>query len=68
MTAVHAGIEPGVIGSTVEHGLDMVSCGPQIEFPHSPDERLSISSVERLWRLLVSVVDDLSRPGGGAIR
>jgi dipeptidase D len=61
VTAVHAGLETAVIGNKV-HGLDMLSFGPQIEFPHSPDERVSIPTVERFWRLLVAVVDELSRP------
>jgi dipeptidase D len=61
VTAVHAGLETAVIGSKVS-GLDMLSFGPQIEFPHSPDERVSIPTVERFWVLLVAVVDELSRP------
>ena len=60
VTAVHAGLETAVIGSKV-HGLDMLSFGPQIEFPHSPDERVSIPTVERFWLLLVAFVDELSR-------
>ena len=62
VTAVHAGLETAVIGSKVP-GLDMLSFGPQIEFPHSPDERVSIPTVERFWKLLVAVVDELSAPG-----
>ena len=46
-------------------GLDMLSFGPQIEFPHSPDERVSIPTVERFWQLLVAVVDDVSDPEKG---
>jgi dipeptidase D len=61
VTAVHAWLETAVIGDRAG-GLDMVSFGPQIEFPHSPDERVSISTVERFWRLLVGVVDELSAP------
>ena len=38
----------------------MVSFGPQIEAPHSPDERVRISTVERSWRLLACIVDELS--------
>ena len=53
VTAVHAGLETAVIGTKVP-GLDMLSFGPQIEFPHSPDERVSIPTVERFWRLLVA--------------
>jgi dipeptidase D len=60
VTAVHAGLETAVIGSKVP-GLDMISLGPQIEAPHSPDERVSIPTVERFWRLLVGLVDELSR-------
>jgi dipeptidase D len=59
VTAVHAGLETAVIGSKVD-GLDMLSFGPQIEFPHSPDERVSIPTVERFWRLLVAFVDEVS--------
>jgi dipeptidase D len=63
VTAVHAGLETSVIGSKVDRPLDMLALGPQIEFPHSPDERVSVPTVERFWKLLVAVVDELSRPG-----
>jgi len=62
VTAVHAGLETAVVGSKVS-GLDMLSFGPQIEFPHSPDERVSIPTVERFWQLLVAFVDEMSTPG-----
>lgn len=62
VAAVHGGLETAVIGDKVA-GLDMISFGPQIEAPHSPDERLSIPTVERFWRLLVGVLDELSKPG-----
>jgi dipeptidase D len=61
VTAVHAGLETAVIGDKVPD-LDMLSFGPQIEAPHSPDERVSIATVQRFWTLLVAVVDELSRP------
>ena len=63
VTAVHAGLETAVIGGKVAGELDMLSFGPQIEFPHSPDERVSVPTVERFWQLLVAVVDELSAPG-----
>jgi len=66
VTAVHAGLESAVIGDKVAQPLDMLSFGPQIEFPHSPDERVSVPTVERFWKLLVGVVDELSRPGAPA--
>jgi dipeptidase D len=62
VTAVHAGLESAVISGKVEHGLDMLSFGPQIEFPHSPDERVSVPTVERFWRLLGGFVDEMSKP------
>jgi dipeptidase D len=62
VTAVHAGLETAVIGDKVA-GLDMISFGPQIEAPHSPDERVSVPTVERFWKLLVGMVDALSQPG-----
>ena len=63
VTAVHAGLESSVISDKVPHKLDMLSIGPQIEAPHSPDERVSIPTVQRFWQLLVGVVDELSQPG-----
>jgi di/tripeptidase len=63
VTAVHAWLETAVIGERVP-GLDMVSFGPQIDAPHSPDERVSISAVERFWRLLTGTVDELSAEPG----
>jgi dipeptidase D len=62
VTAVHAGLETAVIGTKVSSPLDMLALGPQIDAPHSPDERVSIPTVERFWKLLVAVVDDLSKP------
>jgi dipeptidase D len=64
VTAVHAGLETSVIGSKVDRPLDMLALGPQIEFPHSPDERVSIPTVERFWKLLVATLDELSAGRG----
>ena len=61
ISGAHAGLEPAVIGGKVD-GLDMLAIGPEIQFPHSPDERVSIPSVERFWRLLVGLADELSAP------
>ena len=60
VTAVHAGLETAVIGTKVSGPLDMLAIGPQIEAPHSPDERVKIATVERFWELLVGVVDEMS--------
>jgi dipeptidase D len=57
--AVHAGLECGIIGEKYP-GMDMISFGPQIEFPHSPDERVQIASVDKFWRLLKATLKELS--------
>jgi dipeptidase D len=56
--AVHAGLECGIIGEKVP-GTDMVSIGPQIENPHSPDERVRIESVGRFWQVLTGTLRQL---------
>ncbi len=62
--AVHAGLECGIIGEKAP-GMDMVSIGPQIEAPHSPNERVAIESVGRFWRVLTEVLDRLSAGAAG---
>jgi len=57
--AVHAGLECGIIGEMVP-GMDMISFGPQIEFPHSPDERVKVDSVERFYALLTETLKELA--------
>jgi dipeptidase D len=37
----------------------MVSFGPTIKFPHSPDEKVNIASVEKYWQLLVKVLENI---------
>jgi dipeptidase D len=60
VTAVHAGLECGLIGERVP-GIDMVSFGPQINGAHAPGERVNIPSVAKFWLLLAAVLDDLSK-------
>lgn len=57
--AIHAGLECGIIGEKYP-GMDMISFGPQIEFPHSPDERVHVASVDRFWKLLTAVLEELA--------
>lgn len=57
--AVHAGLETGIIGEKVP-GMDMVSFGPQIEFPHSPDERVRIPSVATFYAILTRTLEELA--------
>jgi dipeptidase D len=51
LIAMHAGLECGVIGERYP-GMQMASFGPQIENPHSPNERVEIPSVEGFWKFL----------------
>jgi dipeptidase D len=37
----------------------MVSFGPTIKFPHSPDEKIQIATVEQYWQLLVAVLANI---------
>ena len=57
--AIHAGLECGLIGEMIP-GMDMISFGPQIEFPHSPDERVHVASVDRFYKLLAATLEDLA--------
>jgi len=59
MKAIHAGLECGIIGEKFS-GMDMVSFGPWIEHPHSPDERVNIPSVETFWKLLKAVLKEVT--------
>jgi dipeptidase D len=58
--AIHAGLECGIIGEKYP-GMDMISIGPQIEFPHSPDERVRIPSVATFYEVLTGTVEQLAR-------
>ncbi|HNU84035.1 MAG TPA: beta-Ala-His dipeptidase, partial [Thermoanaerobaculia bacterium] len=57
--AMHAGLECGIVGEKVP-GMDMISFGPTIQFPHSPDEQVEIPSVARFWQLLTALLADLA--------
>src|SRR5690242_5745270 len=56
LIAMHAGLECGVIGEKYP-GMQMASFGPQIENPHSPHERVQISSVETFWKFLRTALE-----------
>jgi dipeptidase D len=56
--ACHAGLECGLIG---EHypGMHMISFGPTIKNPHSPDEKVNIASVQKFWRFLSKTLEEI---------
>jgi dipeptidase D len=53
--AIHAGLECGLIAG-VYPNLDMISFGPTIRYPHSPDEKVNIASVGKFWDFLVGTL------------
>jgi dipeptidase D len=58
LIAMHAGLETGVLGVNYPE-MQMISFGPQIEHPHSPAERVQISSVAEFWKYLKAVLEKL---------
>ncbi len=58
VTAIHAGLECGII-KNINPRLDIISFGPEIRNAHSPDEYVSIPSVERFWLLLLELLRSL---------
>ena len=59
IVAVHAGLECGIIGEKFP-GMDMISFGPTMKNPHSPEEHVHIGSVEKFWTFLTAAIDGLS--------
>ncbi len=60
VTAIHAGLECGLIGQRIP-GMDMVSFGPRIHGAHSPEERVYVASVQKIWQYLSAVLAELAR-------
>ena len=57
---VHAGLECGVIGAKYP-AMDMVSFGPTLRSPHTPDERCHIPSVDKYWRFVVATLERIPK-------
>lgn len=58
VTAIHAGLECGIIGSKYPK-MDMISFGPTICYPHSPDEKVEIASVGKFYDFLVDTLRNI---------
>lgn len=56
--AIHAGLECGILGS-VYPNWDMISFGPTIRFPHSPDEKVNVETVGLFWQFLVKTLENI---------
>jgi len=53
---MHAGLECGIIQGAYPN-MDMISIGPDLQFPHSPDERINIPSVEKVWEFIKATLE-----------
>jgi dipeptidase D len=56
---VHGGLETGIIGEKKED-VEMIAMGPDIESPHSPEERMNIESVGEFWSFLLALLRELN--------
>ena len=58
VVTIHAGLECGIIGRNYP-GMEMISFGPTIEHPHSPDERVNIATVQKLYHYTLAILKAL---------
>ena len=56
--AIHAGLECGIIGEKFP-GMDMISIGPTLKYPHSPEEQLHVSTVEKFYKYLLKILESV---------
>lgn len=54
--ALHAGLECGILAEKIE-GFDAISMGPDIYDIHTPQEKMSISSVQRTWNYITKILE-----------
>lgn len=55
---IHAGLECGIIGRNYPE-MQMISFGPTIEHPHSPDERVNIATVQKFYQYVLATLKNL---------
>ena len=58
MVACHAGLECGILGTNYPD-MEMISFGPTIRGAHSPEERVSISSVQKYWKFFEEILKNI---------
>jgi dipeptidase D len=58
ITAIHAGLECGILGAAYPN-WDMISFGPTIRYPHSPDEKVNIPSVDKFYDFLLETLKNI---------
>lgn len=55
---IHAGLECGIIGDR-NPGMDMISIGPTLKYPHSPDEKIHIGTIGMVWDFMAELFKQL---------
>ncbi|MFK7813436.1 MAG: M20/M25/M40 family metallo-hydrolase, partial [Maribacter sp.] len=60
VVACHAGLECGILGQNYPD-MDMISFGPTIRGAHSPDEQVNITSVQKFWKYLLAILEDVPK-------
>jgi len=55
---IHAGLECGILGTHYPK-MDMISFGPTIRYPHSPDEKVNIATVQKFWDYLIATLANI---------
>ncbi len=60
VVAIHAGLETGLLGGKYPN-WDMISIGPTIKHPHSPDEKVHIGSVQKYWKFLLETLKNIPK-------
>lgn len=58
VTAIHAGLECGILSGKMMN-MDMVSFGPTLSHVHTPKESMDVASVQRSWKYLLKVLENL---------
>ena len=58
--SIHAGLECGLFMEKYPN-MDCSSIGPELNYPHSPDERLLISSVAPFYNVLITALENLAK-------
>ncbi len=56
--AIHAGLECGIIGEKLP-GMDMISIGPTIKHPHSPEEQVHVSTVDKFYKYVLKILEEV---------
>jgi len=56
--AIHAGLECGIIGEKFP-GMDMISIGPTIKYPHSPEEQVHVSTIGKFYDFTLKIMESV---------